>query len=441
MDADLRRIPLEAGFSPTEWEKFEDCSIPQKAKVLLAEKMQTICLMDPAYNMNDKAYGRFLMDYNKKWGTLADEQAGRRRLRRAAEVALQKVLTMDLFCQLRRAGFLCSNDALQCYDRIVHNIAILCMLSRGADLKALQSLFATLQNGEHSVMTGCGLSEETHGGKRRMQNGLLPIQGVLQGNGMGPFIWATISTILIACMHKMGHVAHLAGCISGMVIKLMGYTFVDDTYVNYFAKDNNTSTTSILQEFQDSVDCWEGVLRATGVGMEHSKTFWHLVDFKWTGGKWEYLTEEEAPGEITLRKPDSEERAPLKSKEADEASKTLGLFIAMDRNQEKEVEYLEKKGTEWADAMRTSTGLERNDAWEVFLTTIMSTFQYPAAAITLTWEQWETVLKQVLTVGLNKLGISRMFPRKVLFGTRLHQGMGVMHPFHYQELEHLETRT
>ena len=32
-----------------------------------------------------------------------------------------------------------------------------------------------------------------------------------------------------------------------------------------------------------------------------------------------------------------------------------------------------------------------------------------------------------------------MFPRKTLFGPQLHQGVGVMHPFHYQELEHLET--
>ena len=32
-----------------------------------------------------------------------------------------------------------------------------------------------------------------------------------------------------------------------------------------------------------------------------------------------------------------------------------------------------------------------------------------------------------------------MFPRSVLFGPNLFQGKGVIHPFHFQELEHWET--
>ncbi len=31
-----------------------------------------------------------------------------------------------------------------------------------------------------------------------------------------------------------------------------------------------------------------------------------------------------------------------------------------------------------------------------------------------------------------------MFPHIVLFGLQLFQGMGVMHPFHFQQLEHLQ---
>ena len=131
MDATLRSIPLEVGFSPIEWERVTDCSIPKKANVLYVDKMRTICLMDPAFNMNNKFYGRKLMAHKERLGTLADEQSGSRKGRRSAEVALQKVLTMDILRQKRRAGFLCSNDALQCYDRIVHNIAMLSMRSRG----------------------------------------------------------------------------------------------------------------------------------------------------------------------------------------------------------------------------------------------------------------------------------------------------------------------
>ena len=44
MDAELRSIPLEEGFSPELWERFTDCSIPKKAVDLRVSKMRTISL-------------------------------------------------------------------------------------------------------------------------------------------------------------------------------------------------------------------------------------------------------------------------------------------------------------------------------------------------------------------------------------------------------------
>jgi hypothetical protein len=130
-----------------------DAAIPKKANVLDADKMRNICLMNPAFNMNNKEFGRRLMAYNELHDLLADAQSGSQK-RRAAEVVLQKLLTWDLLRQKRQSGSLCSNDAMQCYDRIVHNVAMLAMFSRGADPVALRSLFETLQNAEHSIMTG-----------------------------------------------------------------------------------------------------------------------------------------------------------------------------------------------------------------------------------------------------------------------------------------------
>ncbi len=69
----------------------------------------------------------------------------------------------------------------------------------------------------------------------------------------------------------------------------------------------------------------------------------------------------------------------------------------------------------------------------------MATWRYPAMAITLTSDQWDDVVRTALTAALNKSGISRMFPRDAVFGPDLFQGMGVIHPFHFQELEHWET--
>jgi hypothetical protein len=179
--------------------------------------------MNPAFNMNNKEFGHQLMLYNELHDLLADAQSGSRKDRRAAEVTLQKVLTMDLLRQKRWAGFLSSNDAMQCYDRIVHNVAMLCMRSRGADPLALNFLFSTLQNAEHSIMTGYGVSAApTYGGPSRIWNLLLPIMGILQGNSMGPFVWAIISSVLLNCMVKAGHAGILAGVLSGLTMMMVG---------------------------------------------------------------------------------------------------------------------------------------------------------------------------------------------------------------------------
>ena len=97
------------------------------------------------------------MEHNEALGTIEDEQDGSRKKRRSALTALKKIITLDILRQMRQAGFLICNDAIQCYDHIAHNLAMLAMLSRGADLKTLQSLFGTLQNAEHFILTGYGL--------------------------------------------------------------------------------------------------------------------------------------------------------------------------------------------------------------------------------------------------------------------------------------------
>lgn len=140
-----------------------------------------------------------------------------------------------------------------------------------------------------------------------------------------------------------------------------------------------------------------------------------------------------------MRVADSEHRVPLTRKEPTEAAQTLGIFQAPTGDMTAQEAYLTDKGAAFANGYRRSGVMENNDAWHGFLSTIMATWRYPAMAITLTFDQWDDVVRTALTAALNKSGISRMFPRAAIFGPDLFQGMGVIHPFHFQELEHWET--
>ena len=91
------------------------------------------------------------------------------------------------------------NDAKGCYDRISHPIAILTLRSFGLPKRLACTLISTLQKAVHHIKTGYGRSGPVYG------NEDVPSSGIGQGNGLGPTLWALISTKLLQMMHAAGH--------------------------------------------------------------------------------------------------------------------------------------------------------------------------------------------------------------------------------------------
>ena len=148
----------------------------------------------------------------------------------------------------------------------------------GANRQAMNSLFQQLQQADHHIVTAYGISESTYGGKKRTQAGLLPLQGVLQGNGMGPIIWLAMSMLLIGIMHQMGLVATFTSAMSSSKVEFCGFLIVDNADLLCNAPDNDLEATTMLPQFQAMVDCWEENLRVTGGGIHPEKSFWYLLD-------------------------------------------------------------------------------------------------------------------------------------------------------------------
>ena len=101
-------------------------------------------------------------------------------------------------------------------------------------------------------MTGYGVSEPMYRGRSCRTQGLLPIMGVLQGNGMGPLVWVIISSVLIGCMHQMGFASFLIGCLTGATLQMMGYAFVDYTDLCFTGQDNHQLAAHLLPQFSTS---------------------------------------------------------------------------------------------------------------------------------------------------------------------------------------------
>jgi hypothetical protein len=232
IDRLLREIPYTQGFSPDLYQVITDYEILKKSGVYDVEKMRTIQLFIAQFNMNNKMSGRDVMFRAEELGAIPKEQAGSRKNHRSVLLALIKVLTMDLLRLRRQAGALCSNDAKSCYDRIVHWIAALCMRRLGLQKEPTFKMFKTIQLAWNNIATAYGESKRRYGGTR-----WLPLQGVGQGNGAGPMIWAVISAVLIAIMKRHGHGISILSPRTRMALYVVCFAFVDDTDVVHGGKN------------------------------------------------------------------------------------------------------------------------------------------------------------------------------------------------------------
>ena len=253
IDTFLRNTPRKHGFSPLAWQSITDFTILKKAGVFDVEKMRIIQLMHSEFNANNQFDGRAMMRNAEKHGTINHQQQGSRKNLDSRKADLCKLIGADIMRQKILAGCIISNDAKSCYDRIQHIIAFLAMMRQGLAYTAVLSQFLTLQYAIHFVLTGWGRSKTHYGGKTTQDRLLNAIQGIGQGNGAGPAIWAVISTVLIEIMQVDGYTACFVGALTHTMVHLACIAFVDDTDLFHTAPNTDTRGETLLPAIYNSL--------------------------------------------------------------------------------------------------------------------------------------------------------------------------------------------
>ncbi len=189
---------------------------------------------------------------------------------------------------------------------------------------------------------------------------------------------------------------------------------------------------------QTVINRWEGLLRATGGALVPKKSHWYFVDFLWTGTDWRYKKAHECPGVLTVVDTNGLDIVPLTRHEVDHAEETLGVYIAMDGNNNEETQALRHKAIKFASNIR-STFTDPEDAWYALKFSFWKTLEYPLIAVTMTLTQWNRVISPALMDALPRANIDRHFPRSILHAPTRYQGLGLPHPWHMMQVEHLIT--
>lgn len=145
LDNDLNKIntfsrdtPLMLEFSPTAWQTVANMQILKWSLEFYVDTMRCIQLMDTEYNMANKRLGKRVLAHTKQAGAVLPDQYDSRKNHKAINTCLKK----------QHCGVIAMNDAQGCYNRTVHSVAIMVLMSFGVSAMATRALFETLQKAD-----------------------------------------------------------------------------------------------------------------------------------------------------------------------------------------------------------------------------------------------------------------------------------------------------
>ena len=162
------------------------------------------------------------------------------------------------------------NNARGYYDRIVHSIAILVIMSFGVAGRTARAVFKVLQDAEYYIETRFGRSGKAYG------NETVPRQGSRQGNGIGPTLLALISTKLIMMMFRKRHGVEILSATTLTLLSIVCFAFADDTDLSITGQ-KHPSGKVLINPFQEAFDRWAGGLTVTGRELAPIKSWCYLI--------------------------------------------------------------------------------------------------------------------------------------------------------------------
>ena len=166
----------------------------------------------------------------------------------------------------------------------------------------------------------------------------------------------------------------------------------------------------LIEEAQEMLYTWEGLLRSTGGALHPDKSYWYLVDVVWKNGHWTFTRKNKVQGELQLyNNGDPKTATKLDVSEAKEA---LGIQTRPDCNMKDQFTYLKKKAIKQADSMHTKKP-PPHVVWYSLTHCIMKTIEYPLLTTTLSREQTKQIMTPILKIALPLCGVQQKMPEGV----------------------------
>ena len=293
-----------------------------------------------------------------------------------------------------------------------------------APLSSLMMLFGIIQSMFFFIRTTFGDSSSSYGGLQDV-----PFQEGCQGNGACSALWLIISMYLVLLMKEEGHTSAINFPLSGIVLSLVGFLFVDDTDLVVMG-DKYEEDMPVYHRLQSAIDFWNGILRVSGGVLKPAKCYWYFARFIWINGQWKFSKETPPTLSITA---DDGNRAIIEYKQPADATKAVGVWQDLLGNSSHQVKELVEKVQGIHKSMAQSP-LPRHLAWIGLRQSIWKSIEYVLPATTMSRSEATYLAKELYRPLLPKLGCNRNFPLQLRYNPSFLLGLDLCNPYLEQGL-------
>lgn len=362
---------------------------------------------------------------------ITDEQYGGRKNRMAQSVVLNKICYYNLSHQTLTECVFMDDDARACYDRIITSLSSVECRRWGLSYKVANFTNKFIESQQYHVRSAYGVSPDFY-----QFTSSSPTQGSGQGLSWAGPRWTNTGSNISDVMAKTNTGMTFTDPTGEISVNKRDDFFVDDTATGV-SENNITDNQTVLQHLEHDGQKHALLLFATGHMLALYKCLFYYSVFKLSGTRFIHSNISDAPGEVHIRPKHNGFVEKIRRLEPSDAHKTLGCHVAIDMNQEKQIEVLSNLIKRWVSKIQSSP-LSKVDKLHAYKAYLEKMLLYVLPTCSMTYQQCKKLDKLLGTVLCHAHGIQRNCHRSVLYNSEELGGLNIYSLFHLQGISKIQ---
>ena len=412
-------LALETGIPYERWGHGVTVLLEKEFGSIYINKLRAICLFEADFNWLQKIiFAKRMIGNARKTSIIPPEQCATPGVD-ANQGSMMKILHCDVHRTLHVPYSVVSADLANCYDAVNHAVAALALLCFGVPHMAIKLVLTCLQSMFFWLRTAFGISATPFHG-----TAVNPFFGISQGGGFAPPTFQAVSALMINAYKDFGHGVQFISPVTGTVLFFAAVLYVDDTDLLLRADTPECTDEEFFGKIQRAVRDWARIVMVTGGSLKPAKCHASIGSFKYVNGVAKLKTSRSSNVTLLVPQKDAPDETIDIIKPTD-SKKTLGVKTNLAGCGSDQLQFIEQKGLDWADKLRTNKYVTGADGWHSFNTQLKPKLLWGSVCLVGKPDKVDDSLARVHHKSLSRLGVHRNIRRELRTMPEMFQGLGM----------------